>query len=244
MIYSRTAFVLLLFTGIGLLSHGQISQDNKRAISPTLVPLSGLKFADIGNIALRGSFTLNNDDIQMKAGGSDIWGRHDEFYFGYKRLKGDFDIRVQLISLSAAHKYTKAGIMARADLSDSSQHVYYQAFPDNSARNRNNGGCEFQYREISGGEMKAIYPDPGTAGRQFDVTFPQTWLRMSRQGNIFKAYISSDNKSWKLYSSFTLKMPQYLFVGLAVTSHNKSEYTTAQFKAPQIVKKEVRSGRK
>ena len=73
---------------------------------------------------------------KLRAAGPDIWGKHDEFYFAYKMLAGDFDIQIQVVSLTPAHKYTKAGIMARANLSDSSQHVYYQVFPDNSARNK------------------------------------------------------------------------------------------------------------
>ncbi len=126
--------------------------------------------------------------------------------------------------------------MARTDLSDNSQHVYYQVFPDNSPRNKNNGGCEFQYRSVKAGEMKAIYPDPKTAGNQFDVAFPNTGIRLKRIGDVFESYISNDNKNWKLYSTFTLKMPAELFVGLAVTSHNASGSTIARFGSVQLKK--------
>jgi hypothetical protein len=109
-------------------------------------PLDRLTFSDIGNVARRGIATVNTTEIKAKAAGADIWGKHDEFLFGYTKLKGDFDVAVRIAELSPAHKYTKAGIMARTDLSDSSQHVFYQVFPDNSPRNKNNGGSEFQYR--------------------------------------------------------------------------------------------------
>lgn len=230
----RIVSVLFFLAGVSTISYAQTANANN--VGKTIISFSGLKYTDIGAATKAGTATINKDEIKIVAGGTDIWGKHDEFHFGYKTLKGDFDLSVQILSLSAANKYTKAGIMARTDLSDSSQHVYYQVFPDNSPRNKNNGGCEFQYRLEKAGEMKAIYPDPKTAGNQFNVTFPNTWVRLKRRGDIFESYFSNDNKTWKLYSTFTLKMPDELFVGLAVTSHNKTDYTTAIFKSFHLIK--------
>jgi hypothetical protein len=126
--------------------------------------------------------------------------------------------------------------MARTGLNDSSQHVYFQVFPDNTPRNKNKGGCEFQYRSNAGDDMKAIYPNMETAGNKFDVAFPNTWIRLKRSGNVFESYLSNDNKNWNLYSSFTLNMPVELFVGLAVTSHNANDYTLAEFKSLMLIK--------
>jgi hypothetical protein len=215
--------MMFIFLGLPVLTFGQ---------KP--VALTGLTFTDIGARTMKGTATVNEDEIKIVAGGNDIWGRHDEFHFGYKKVKGDFDLSVQVLGLTLANKYTKAGLMARADLSDSSQHVYYQVFPDNSARNKNNGGCEFQYRPAKGEEMKAIYPDPQTAGNQFNVSFPNTWIRLKRIGDIFESYFSNDNKNWRLYSTYTLVLPDEVFVGLAVTSHNKTDYTTARFSKPAL----------
>jgi hypothetical protein len=200
------------------------------------VLFSDLKYADIGKATKPGKATINKDGLIIVAGGSDIWGTHDEFRFGYRKFEGDFDLSVQILSLSAANQYTKAGIMARTDLSDSSQHVFFQVFPDNSPRNKNNGGCEFQYRSVKAGDMNAMYPDPITAGNQFNVAFPNTWIRLKRQGDIFESYFRNDSKTWKLYSSFTLKMQRELFVGLAVTAHNPTKYTSARFALVRLKK--------
>ena len=230
----RIVFILFAVFGTSLFSSGQnpISKNvNRNAIS-----FSDLKFADVGKPVISGSKIIHKDTINIVAGGADIWGKHDEFYFGYKEISGDFDVTIQILSLSIAHKYTKAGIMARTDLSDSSQHVYYQVFPDNSSRNKNNGGCEFQYRTINGGDMKAIYPDPQNAGNQFNVDFPDTYIRLKRKGDLFVSYFSNNNKTWKLYASFTLKMADKLLVGPAVTSHNKTDKTTAVFASFHLLK--------
>jgi hypothetical protein len=220
MVYKKTVFVVLLVS-ICLLSAGQ--EKSK--------PLEDLTFTDIGNVSRRGVATVNPAEISAKATGADIWGKHDEFLFGYMKFKGDFDVVVQVAALSPAHKYTKAGIMARTDLSDSSQHVFFQLFPDNSQRNKNNGGCEFQYRIEKGADMKAIYPDINTAGTKFNVSYPDTWIRLKRNGKSFESYIGSDNNTWNLYSTYNLEMPRTLYVGLALTSHNKSLYTEALFRS-------------
>jgi regulation of enolase protein 1 (concanavalin A-like superfamily) len=225
----KKAIICFLAATLGVISFGQdntlITSDKGKKAKE----LTDLNFTDIGNVLKRGVATVNQSEIIAKAYGTDIWGKHDECLFGYRKISGDFDVAVQIKSLSSANKYTKAGIMARTDLSDSSQHVFYQVFPDNSSRNKNNGGCEFQYRSEKGADMKAVYPDISSAGERFNVNFPETWIRLIRKGNVFESYISIDNKRWNLYSSFTIQMPKTLFVGLAVTSHNKNEYTTAVF---------------
>ena len=230
----KNLFFLLIFimssvfiqaANAGCVKNNNSSGNDKSKI----IPFSELKFTDIGIATKPGKVTIKNDEVEVVAGGADIWGKNDEFNFGYTKMEGDFDIRVQIKSLSKPHQYTKAGIMARVDLSDNSQHAYFQVFPDNSPRNKNNGGCEFQYRLEKGGEMKAIYPNIETAGKKFDVNFPNTWIRLKRQGDIFESYISSDNKNWELFSTFGQKLPAGLLVGLAVTSHNSGDFATAVF---------------
>jgi hypothetical protein len=224
---TRILFIIFLLITGSFISSAQ--KTDSKSKDKNVISFSELKFIDIGKPGISGSKIIHKDTISIFAGGADIWGKHDEFYFGYKEISGDFDVSIQILSLSAAHKYTKAGIMARVDLSDSSQHIYYQVFPDNSARNKNNGGCEFQYRLIKRGDMKAIYPDPATAGNQFNVSFPNTYIRLKRQGDLFESYFSNDNKTWKKYSTFTMKVADKLFVGPAITSHNKTDFTTAMF---------------
>jgi regulation of enolase protein 1 (concanavalin A-like superfamily) len=222
---------LLLLLLITSMSNLLPAKDNITVVSP-----KSMKQTDIGNPTTTGKVNTTENGFEITAGGADIWGTRDEFHFSYQTVKGDFDISVQILSLSTTNLYTKAGIMARTDLNDNSQHVYFQVFPDNSPRNHNNGGCEFQYRAIEGGEMKAIYPDINTAGTRFNVAFPNTWIRLKRSGNEFQSYFSSDNKSWTLYSTYTLNMPEELFVGVAVTSHDSNKTTTAQFSSIKLKK--------
>jgi regulation of enolase protein 1 (concanavalin A-like superfamily) len=210
-------FVLLLSAGM-------------LAAKENAVPLKKLKFTDIGNPALAGSSEVRNAGITLTAGGADIWGVKDEFGFSYLEKTGDFDLVARIESLTAPHLYTKAGLMAREQLSDNSRHIFFQVFPNNNPRNKNNGGYEFQYRAEQAGEMKAIYPAGFDGEPEFPVNYPNTWIRLKRAGNEFTGYYSADGKDWKLYTSFTMQLTKKIYLGLAVTSHDTKETATAVFR--------------
>ena len=194
------------------------------------VPLKKFKQSDIGNPAIAGSSEIVENSLQINAGGADVWGVKDQFHFSWFEQKGDFDLVARIESLTAPHMYTKAGLMAREDLSDNSRHIYFQVFPDNKARNKNNGGFEFQYRMAKAGEMKAVYPASSVGTPEFPVAYPNTWIRLKRSGNEFTGYWSNDGKTWKAYTTFTLPLSEKVYLGLAVTSHNVKEAAKAVFR--------------
>lgn len=200
------------------------------------VSLKKFKNTDIGNPAMSGSFEIKDDGISIIAGGADVWGTKDEFRFSYFEQTGDFDLATRIESLTAPHLYTKAGLMAREDLSDNSRHIFFQVFPNNNPRNKNNGGYEFQYRQEKSGEMKAIYPARFDGTPEFPVNYPNTWIRLKRTGDEFTGFYSTDGKTWKKYTSFTLKLSPKIYLGLAVTSHNVNATATAVFRNLMLVK--------
>jgi hypothetical protein len=210
------------------------AQDNQKSAVKTkkakLVPLASFSHTDIGNPAIAGTVTPVVGGFDITAGGVDIWGVKDEFNFVYIVRSGDFDFVSRIENLSAPHLYTKAGLMAREDLTASCRHIYFQVFPDNKPRNKNNGGFEFQYRPEKGGEMKAIYPKSSEGTPEFPVVFPDTWIRMQRIKNDFTGYFSNDGRNWKVYTTFTMQLPEKIYLGLAVTSHKASESASAKFR--------------
>lgn len=213
-----TLFFILLLLG------GMLAAKEKA------VPLKKFKSADIGKPAITGATAVSNDGISLTAGGADVWGARDEFRFAYIEQTGDFDLVARIESLTAPHLYTKAGLMAREQLTDNSRHIFFQVFPNNNPRNKNNGGYEFQYRAEQAGNMKAIYPARFDGEPEFPVNYPNTWIRLKRTGNEFTGFYSADGKSWNPFASFTLELSQKLFLGLAVTSHNIQEPATAVFR--------------
>ncbi len=210
--------IVLLTTGLSLTA-------KEKAVS-----LKKFKSTDIGNPDISGSSQVQENSISITAGGADVWGVQDEFRFAYIEQTGDFDLVAQIESLTAPHLYTKAGLMAREDLSDNSRHIFFQVFPNNNPRNKNNGGYEFQYRKEKAGEMKAIYPAKFDGVPEFPVNFPNTWIRLKRVGNDFTGFFSADGKSWKPFTTFSMEITKKLYLGLAVTSHNTKETATAVFR--------------
>ena len=214
----------LSFLLIMLFSAGVLAAKQKE------VALKKFKHTEIGNPALAGSSSSEDNGISIIAGGADVWGTKDEFGFSYFEQTGDFDIVTRIESLSAPHLYTKAGLMAREELTDKSRHIFFQVFPNNNARNKNNGGYEFQYRQTKAGEMKAVYPAKIDGAPEFPVNYPNTWIRLKRAGNDFTGYYSADGKAWKVFTTYTMDLSEKVFLGLAVTSHNASESATAIFR--------------
>jgi hypothetical protein len=228
---SFTGAIIILVILTGTLSAQKSSQiPVQHTVKTKLVKTKDFKHTDVGNPAIAGTVTVTKEGFDITAGGADIWGVKDEFNFVYIEKSGDFDFAARVESLSATHLYTKAGLMAREDLTPGSRHIYFQIFPDNSKRNKNNGGFEYQYRLATGGEMKAIYPARFEGSPDFPVTFPNTWIRLKRVGNNFTGYTGNDGKLWKEYATFTLDLPEKVYLGAAVTSHKTTESTIAKFR--------------
>lgn len=191
---------------------------------------AAFKHRDIGNPAITGTVNILTAGIDITAGGADIWGSKDEFSFAYIERSGDFDLAARIESLTAANLYTKAGLMAREDMTPGSRHIFFQVFPNNNPRNNNNGGFEFQYRQVKNSSMKAIYPKSSAGTPEFPVLYPNTWIRLKRTGNNFTGYYSTDGKNWKVYTTYTLGLPSKLYLGLAVTSHETAQSASAKFR--------------
>ena len=224
------SIVILLSVIIG---PNVLAQENQKSASNSLkskaVPPATFKHRDIGNPSIAGTVKVSAGGIDITAGGADIWGVKDEFNFVYVERTGDFDLVSRIESLSAANLYTKAGLMVREDLTPGCRHIYFQVFSDNSPRNKNNGGYEFQYRQVKDSSMKAIYPGSSEGRPEFPVAYPNTWIRLQRTNNDFTGYFSADGKTWKVYTTFTLELPSKIYLGLAVTSHNTSHAVSAKF---------------
>lgn len=193
-VFFYSIVMLLTITGSKLMA-----QNQKMTGSMKTQPVSAgsFKHSDIGNPSITGNVKIAGNGFDIIAGGADIWGVKDEFNFVYVQRTGDFDIMTRIESLMAANLYTKAGIMCREDLTSDCRHIYFQVFSDNNPRNNNNGGYEFQYRQLKAGEMKAIYPKNSKGTPEFPVNYPDTWLRLQHTGIILPAITAQMGKTGK-----------------------------------------------
>jgi hypothetical protein len=235
--YIYSIGILAFVIATPFLSAQTKQKPNSISTKSTPITLTAFKHRDIGNPAISGTVKILADGVDITAGGADIWGTKDEFNFVYMERSGDFDLASRIENLTAANLYTKAGLMAREDMTPGSRHIFFQVFPNNNPRNNNNGGFEFQYRQVKDSLMKAIYPKSSAGTPEFPVVYPDTWIRLQRIGNNFTGFYSTDGKSWKAYTTYTLVLASKIYLGLAVTSHETARPASAEFRNIEEFKK-------
>ena len=175
---------------------------------------------DIGAVGAVGSFTDNAGTLTIEGSGADIWNTADEFHFAYQTLDGDGEIVARLTGLANTHDWAKAGVMMRDQLTANSRFVHMLQTV--------NYGAVLQYRMVAGTSAA-----PSGLGDLVN-TLPR-WLRLVRQGDVFTGYVSTDGINWTIDDTVTMPLPQTVYVGLAVTSHNDGVLTTAVFDNVSVI---------
>jgi hypothetical protein len=63
-----------------------------------------------------------------------------------------------------------------------------------------------------------------------DAVAPPYWVKVERAGNDFSGYVSADGETWtQMGTARTVAMNDPVLIGLALTSHNASRATSAEF---------------
>src|SRR5581483_7093836 len=173
--------------------------------------------ADIGATGATGSFA-DGDPIVVKGAGADIWGTADAFHYAYQQVTGDWETVVRVGSIDNAQAWTKAGIMFRESLSPGSKHVSWFATAQK--------GLALQVRRADGG---VSYNTSGP------IAYAPIWLRLVRRGNTFSAYYRYlGDQGWQLVATdSSVTLPDTVYVGMAVTSHQAGTLATATFDSVQ-----------
>ncbi|MGC4016014.1 MAG: autotransporter-associated beta strand repeat-containing protein [Luteolibacter sp.] len=180
----------------------------------TALPPPPWTAGDIGSVAAAGLATYDNHTHLIYGSGADIWGTADAFQFVRQTVSGDCDVRARVNLQSASNGYAKAGLMLRDGSGAGAAHAAIYATPAN--------GFSFQYRAASGG---ATVNFNGPALN----TAPNNWVRMTRVGNVFTAYVSANGTSWTQVSTTTITMPASILGGMAVCSHVDGDLGVASF---------------
>ncbi len=161
---------------------------------------------------------LADGSILMSAVGADIWGTADEFRYAYKMLNGDGSIVALVNSVGASDVWAKAGVMIRESLDVASAHAMVVVTPSS--------GVSFQRRPVAG--------EASDSTTETGLTAPY-WVKLTRSGNTFTAERSEDGITWVSItddagaSTVEIPMGQEVYIGLALTSHNSTITTGAQF---------------
>jgi regulation of enolase protein 1 (concanavalin A-like superfamily) len=175
---------------------------------------AGWSHQDVGATGAAGGATFANGTFSITGAGADVWGTADAFQFAYRTLNGDGSIVARVNSIQNVNAWTKAGVMMRGSLSDSSAQGF-MLVAASSAK-----GSRFQRRTSNGG----ITTDSTGAF----VTAPY-WVKLERAGNTITASESPDGATWTVVGTDTFAMGSSILVGLAVSSHVTGTNATATF---------------
>jgi hypothetical protein len=179
---------------------------------------TGWAAADIGAVGASGSSNGSGASFTVNGAGADIWNTSDAFQYAYTALSGDGSVVSRVTSVEHVHDWTKAGVMMRETLSPGSRHAFMLV---SAAR-----GLSFQ-RRVSPGATSA-----STSGGASTVPY---FVKLTRSGNTFTAFRSTDGVAWTTVGSETISMPATIYVGLAVTSHLAGTLANATFESTSVI---------
>jgi hypothetical protein len=177
---------------------------------------AGWASRDIGAVYTPGDAGYDPSTGTYSVGGSgtDIFGTSDQFRFAYQTLTGDGSIVARVTANQVTDPWAKAGVMIRNNLNANSANAFMTF-------GAGNGIADFQYRTTAGGNSTSVTSSLG-------LTTPY-WLRLDRTGNTFTGYRSPDGVTWTPQGSVNITMGASVSIGLAVTSHNNSQFNSAAF---------------
>jgi hypothetical protein len=183
---------------------------------------AGLRDGDVGAVGLPGSAAYAGATFSVVASGADIWGTADAFHDVYQSLAGDGTIIARVDSLGDTDPWAKAGVMIRETMDPSSPFVDMLVTPGNGTALQDRAGFGAQCATTAGPVATAPY-----------------WVELVRTGSVFTGAVSADGVNWTVVGSVFVGMSTDVYVGLAVTAHNKATLTTATFDQVAITSQTV-----
>jgi len=167
---------------------------------------------DIGSVGIAGDAQYSSGTFSLQGSGDDVWNNADAFHYVYQPLNGDGEIRARVVSVQNTDPWAKAGVMIRETATAGSTHAFALVSYGN--------GVRLQSRVTTGG-ASADAGGPGSAAPY--------WVRLTRAGNLFTAYSSTDGINWTQFATQTIGMSSSTYAGLAVTAHNNGSLNSSVF---------------
>jgi regulation of enolase protein 1 (concanavalin A-like superfamily) len=146
--------------------------------------------------------------LRVRTNGTQLIAATDDFCFLERKLQGNGTLTAQIMSLDNTDIYAKAAVQIRQSLDDNAPNAMMEWTPS--------GYAYFQYRAVVNG---------GVDYSQYVYSKLPLWVRITREGDQITGFISEDGTNFKKVGSVTLKMPEEVHIGLAVTSNSKQATT-------------------
>jgi F5/8 type C domain/Secretion system C-terminal sorting domain/Fibronectin type III domain len=174
---------------------------------------------DLGDIGVAGSTCKNGNTYTISGSGTDIGGVSDQFQFAYTNNdNADYDVYGRIVQQDLVNVSNKMGIMVRDSLTNTSRFAFLGSVG-------NGYNMIFEYRDQASSPVTTINI-PG----HYSLPY---WMKISKSGTQYKAYISADNIIWSQVSGLVelhfgndpSNIPNY---GMAITSENNVALSTGK----------------
>ncbi|MDZ4848074.1 MAG: zinc-dependent metalloprotease family protein [Pirellulaceae bacterium] len=167
---------------------------------------------DIGAVNGSGATSYSGGIFKVVSSGAEIGSAIDAFRFTSQPLQGDGSITARVDTLQNTADEAKLGVMIRETLAANAKHVMVSVRPTN--------GIIMQSRSVIGGT---------TSSNGTDAQVAPYWVRLTRAGNLFTSFSSSDGVTWTQIGTKTLSMTSSVFVGLVGTANSTTLMNTGTF---------------
>jgi len=176
--------------------------------------------SDIGMVKHKGSasYDANNQQYRLEGSGTNIWAKHDEFHFVWKKIKGDFILRANLSFVGkGVEEHRKVGWMVRSSLDTDSKHV--------SAAIHGSGLTSLQFRRTTGA---------ATEEKKFTLTGADV-VQLERKDGRYIMSVAHKGETFVSEKLDSLELGDDVYVGLFICSHNPNVSEQALFNNVRIV---------
>jgi TolB protein len=170
--------------------------------------------ADVGKVEPAGSAAFDKESNQYKitASGANIWAKIDAFHFLYRKISGDVTLAADIAFVGEGkNPHRKAGWMIRQSLDADAPYVDVMVHGE--------GLIALQYRSEKGGITKGI---------DAKIKSPAT-VKLQRRGDTFTLLVIPKGEAPVSVGEIKLTMPDPVYAGLAVCSHDAATPETAVF---------------
>ncbi len=175
---------------------------------------------DVGKVKHAGSGMYDNkmQDYHLSGSGANVWAKHDEFHYVWKKMKGDFILRTNAAFIGkGVEEHRKFGWMVRTSLDTGSKHV--------SAVVHGAGLTSLQYRSATGDTTKE---------KKFEMTAADI-IQLERKGNTYTMSVARKGDLFVSQEVSDVDLGDDVYVGLFLCAHNSNVTERAVFNNVRIV---------
>ena len=201
---SKMKVILMIACVMGVLS-ACAQQQNKTGI------FEG--YGDVGNPTLTGNFSYDvaTNTYTLSGGGINIWDTTDQFFYAWKKVKGDFSMTTKVaFEGEGVNAHRKIGIMIREILTGDSKYADIAIHGD--------GLTSLQYRSETGGITREV---KGPSGGNY--------ITLEKVGEKIRMRTATDVLPTDITAEIEMDFPDEFYVGIFISSHEADVIETAYF---------------